>query len=200
MKIIIIGATGTIGRAITENLATRHDIIRVGKSSGDYQVDITNEQDIIKLFEKIGPFDALLSATGQTKLLALQYFKQADWEVGLNNKLMGQVNLVTHGLKSINEGGSFTLMTGSLNHEPIKFGASAAMINGALEGFVKSASLEMPSNIRINAVSPTVLAESMNHYEEYFRGYTPTSAKSVAKAYEKSVEGLQTGQIYRVGW
>ncbi len=79
-------------------------------------------------------------------------------------------------------------------------GSSASMVNGALESFIKAAAIEMPRNIRINVVSPTVLVESMSSYADYFRGFIPTPASQAALAFSKSVEGAQTGKIYRVGW
>lgn len=125
-------------------------------------------------------------------------FTEEQYHIGLNNKLMGQVNLVLVGLKHINEGGSFTLTSGILSHDPIKFGSSASMVNGAIDSFVKSAAIEMPKSIRINAVSPTVLTESLESYGPYFRGFESVSASRVALAYSKSVEGAQNGVIYQV--
>ena len=40
MKIIVIGATGTIGSAVTKELGERHDIVKVGSTRGDVHVDI----------------------------------------------------------------------------------------------------------------------------------------------------------------
>jgi NAD(P)-dependent dehydrogenase (short-subunit alcohol dehydrogenase family) len=116
--------------------------------------------------------------------------------VGLNSKLMGQVNCVLIGLDYMNDLGSFTLTSGILNHDPIAAGASAAMVNGAIDGFVTSAAIEMPRGIRINAVSPTVVTEALNQYGPYFRGFEPVPVQRVAHAFSKSVEGLQTGRIY----
>jgi NAD(P)-dependent dehydrogenase (short-subunit alcohol dehydrogenase family) len=113
---------------------------------------------------------------------------------------MSQVNLVLQGLHHVNDGGSFTLTSGMLNVDPAPLGASAAMVNGALEGFVRSAALEMPRSTRINLVSPTVIKESLAQYGEYFPGFEAVSAERVALAYRKSVEGAQTGQVYRVGY
>ncbi|MDF2690948.1 MAG: hypothetical protein K0S29_803, partial [Gammaproteobacteria bacterium] len=98
------------------------------------------------------------------------------------------------------DGGSFTLTSGLLNQDPIKFGSSAGMVNGALEGFVTAAAIEMPRGIRINIVSPTMIKESADSYASYFLGYVPVPASIAAQAYVKSVEGLQTGKTYRVGW
>ena len=64
MKIVIIGASGTVGRAVTEELIRRHEVIRVGRTRGDYQVDITSQEIVQALFEKIGRVDAIVSASG----------------------------------------------------------------------------------------------------------------------------------------
>lgn len=64
MKIIIIGASGTVGRAVTEALSRRHEVIRVGRTQGDEQVDITSQASVQALFEKVGRVDAIVSASG----------------------------------------------------------------------------------------------------------------------------------------
>jgi NAD(P)-dependent dehydrogenase (short-subunit alcohol dehydrogenase family) len=196
MKIIVVGCTGTIGKAVVNELAARHEVIPLGHE----QVDITNPNSIENMYKKIGAFDALVSTTGQVKFIELTKMTEADFLVGLNNKLMGQVNLVTIGLKYIKDKGSFTLTSGVLNQDPIAMGSSAAMVNGAIDGFVTGAAIEMARGIRINVVSPTVVAEAMGAYGDYFRGFDPVPLAKVALAFSKSVEGLQTGQIYRVGY
>jgi NAD(P)-dependent dehydrogenase (short-subunit alcohol dehydrogenase family) len=120
--------------------------------------------------------------------------------VGLRDKLMGQINVVLLAQQYLNDGGSFTLTSGILADEPIREGASATSVNLALEGFVRGAAIELPRGIRINLVSPTVLEESMEAYAPYFRGFEPVSAARAALAYSRSVEGAQTGRVYRVGY
>lgn len=198
MKVIIVGATGTIGKAVCNELEQRHTIISVGRSTGDFQVDIREPKSIEKLYQSIGPFDALVSTTGEVHFGALTEFTQEQYAIGLNSKLMGQVNLILIGLKYINPHGSFTLTSGILSHDPIRFGSSASMVNGAINSYVKSAAIEMPNYVRINAVSPTVIAESLDDYAPYFRGFEAVTAQRAALAYSKSVEGAQTGVIYSV--
>ncbi len=111
---------------------------------------------------------------------------------------MGQVNLVLIGRDHINDGGSFTLTAGVLSHDPIRYGVSASLVNGALESFAKAAAIEMPRGLRINVVSPGVLTESLPTYGDYFRGHDPVPAARVANAYLKSVEGRMTGQVLTV--
>lgn len=200
MKIVIVGGTGTIGEAVAKALSPRHDVVIVGHQRGDIHVDITSKSSIQAMYQAVGKIDAVISATGKVHFGPLNEMTSEQYAVGLASKLMGQINLVLLGLSALNEGGSFTLTSGILNHDPIRYGSSASMVNGGIDGFVKSAAIEMPNQLRINSVSPTVLTESMPQYGSYFPGYHPVDADEVALAYCKSVEGAQTGQIYRVGY
>ncbi len=113
---------------------------------------------------------------------------------------MGQVNLVTQGLKHIRDGGSFTLTSGLLNEDPIRDGVSAAMVNGALEGFARAAAIALPRGVRINVVSPTVVEEPLPIFGPYFLGTKAVPVAEAALGYVKSIEGAQTGRVYRIGW
>lgn len=196
MRILIIGGTGTIGQAVVNELSPRHDMIIAAYEHGELQVDIANVNSIENMYKKVGNIDAVISTTGKVHFGVLSEMNSALYSIGLNNKLIGQVNLVTIGLNYVNDGGSFTLTSGIINRDPIPLGSSAAMVNGAIDGFVKAAAIELPRGLRINAVSPTVLAESMDKYANFFRGFLPVQAADVALGYAKSVEGAQTGQVY----
>lgn len=198
MKIILVGASGTIGQAIDRELRERHDIVRVGRNSGELQVDITDPASIRRLFEQTGPFDALISAAGNAHFGALEELTAKEFAVGLDDKLMGQINLVLIGREFANDGASFTLTSGVLSEDPIRYGAAVSTVNAALDGFVRAAAIELPRGLRINGVSPTVLEESLPAYGPYFRGFKAVPAATVALAYAKSAEGRQTGQVYRV--
>ncbi|MBO1540352.1 short chain dehydrogenase [Pseudomonas sp. OA65] len=199
MKILLIGASGTIGSAIDNELSPRHDIVRIGRHSGELQVDISDSASIRALFEKTGRFDALVCAAGNVTFAPLAEMTEDSFALGLEDKLMGQVNLLLIGREFANDGASFTFTTGVLSHDPIKSGASAALVNGALDSFVRAAAIELPRGLRVNSVSPNVLLEAMDKYAPYFRGFKPVPAADVALAYAKSVEGLQTGQTFHVG-
>ena len=198
MIIILVGASGTIGQAIDRELRERHDIVRVGRNSGELQVNIADPASIRRLFEQTGPFDALISAAGNAHFGALEELSAKEFAVGLDDKLMGQVNLVLIGRELANDGASFTLTSGVLSEDPIRYGAAVSTVNAALDGFVRAAAIELPRGLRINGVSPTILEESLPAYGPYFRGFKAVPAATVALAYAKSAEGRQTGQVYRV--
>jgi len=198
MKILVIGANGTLGKAVVKELAPRHTIITASRKSGDEQVDLTDYASVTALFERTGKLDAIVSAAGKVHFGPLADMTPDLYAIGIKDKLMGQVNLVLAGQQALNDGGSFTLITGILAQDPIRYGTSASMVNGALESFVVASAIELPRGIRINAVSPTVFVESMEGYGPYFRGYKPVPVADAALAFSKSVEGAQTGQVFRV--
>jgi NAD(P)-dependent dehydrogenase (short-subunit alcohol dehydrogenase family) len=186
-KIVVIGATGTLGRAVSTELKARHEVIEVGATRGQYHVDSTDPASIEKLFREIGKVDGVVTTTGKVHFGPLPEMTVEQFWVGLRDKLMGQINVVLVGQQYVNDGGSFTLTSGILTDEPIREGANATTVNLA------------PRGIRINVVSPTVLTESLGAYAPYFRGFEPVTAQRAAQAYLRSVEGAQTGRVYRVG-
>lgn len=196
MKIVIIGAEGTMGKAVVAELAPRHEIIKVGRRSGDYHCDIKDPNSIRALFDSIGRFDALICAAGHVHFAPLDKMTPELFQIGLQDKLMGQVNLVLIGREYINDRGSFTLISGIVSRDPIASGCSASLVDGALDAFVRAAAIELDRGIRINGISPTILTESVPKFGSYFRGFAPVPASRVALEFSKSVEGLQTGQIY----
>jgi NAD(P)-dependent dehydrogenase (short-subunit alcohol dehydrogenase family) len=198
MKIVIIGAEGDVGQAACKELETRHDIIKAGRSSGDIRVDIGDRASIIAMYEKLGRVDAVICTAGNVHFGALTEFTQEQFMLGLENKVMGQVNLVLAGFDYLSEGGSFTLTSGILDQDPIRMGAGAATANGALAGFVRGAAIEMPRGLRLNAVSPGLLDVSVPRYGSWFPGHAPVPAARVGLAFAKSVEGAATGQIIDV--
>jgi NADP-dependent 3-hydroxy acid dehydrogenase YdfG len=203
LRILLVGASGTLGRAVDAELGTRHEVLRAGSKTGDVTLDIGDVASIERALDAVGEFDALVSVAGEVAFAPLSAIAAAPLEsstyaVGIRSKLMGQVNLALAARAHLREGGSITLTSGVLTYDPIVAGSSASMVNGALEAFVRAAAIELPRGLRINAVSPTVVSESMGAYGAFFRGFEAVPAARVALAFSRSVEGAQTGRIYEV--
>jgi len=196
MKIIIVGATGTMGTYLSSAFENEHEIIRAASEGGDFQVDITSPEAIEKFFQAVGPFDALISTAGPTFVGPWKKLNDETFRKGVEGKMMGQINLVLIGQHYINPKGSFTLITGALTEEPQINFANASAANGAVEGFVRGAAIELENGIRINAVSPTVI-ENSPHYFPYFPGEIPTTMKQLEFMFRKSVFGSVTGHIIK---
>lgn len=195
MKIVIIGATGAVGNAACGELGMRHELIKVGRSSGDIHADITDGDSIDAMYRVAGKVDAVVCASGHAHFGPLVELTEEQFMVGLTDKVMGQVNVVLRGLDYVNDGGSFTLTSGVVGREPIRLGANAAAANGALEGFVVNAAVEMPRGLRINVVNPDLLDVSAERLGHMFPGHEPVSSKRVGLAFARSVEGWGTGRV-----
>jgi NAD(P)-dependent dehydrogenase (short-subunit alcohol dehydrogenase family) len=196
MKIIIVGASGTMGKHLTGAFEKEHEVIKAAAESGDIRVDITNTESIENLFKQVGAFDALISTAGPTYVGPWKKMNDKEFRKGVDGKMMGQINLVLIGQHYINPKGSFTLITGALTHDPQKNFANASAANGAVEAFVRAAAIELENGIRINAVSPTVI-ENSPHYFPFFPGDIPVTMQQLEYGFRKSVFGANTGQIIK---
>jgi NAD(P)-dependent dehydrogenase (short-subunit alcohol dehydrogenase family) len=196
MKIIIVGASGTMGKHLTSAFEKEHEVIKAASEGGDIQVDITSTESIENLFKQVGAFDALISTAGPTYVGPWKKMDDKEFRKGVDGKMMGQINLVLIGQHYINPKGSFTLITGALSHDPQKNFANASAANGAVEAFVRAAAIELENGIRINAVSPTVI-ENSPHYFPFFPGDIPVTMQQLEYGFRKSVFGANTGQVIK---
>jgi NAD(P)-dependent dehydrogenase (short-subunit alcohol dehydrogenase family) len=194
MKIILVGATGTMGTHLATAFEKEHEIIKANSRGGDIQVDITSPHSIEKMYKEAGPFDALISTAGPTFVGPWKKMTDKEFRKGVEGKMMGQINLVLIGQHTINRNGSFTLISGALTHDPQRNFANASAANGAVEAFVRAAAIELENGIRINAVSPTVI-ENSPQYFPYFPGDIPVTMKELEFAFRKSVFGANTGMV-----
>ena len=196
MKIMIVGATGTIGKAVATLLEQDHDIVRVGHKDGDHRVDLGSKASIEELFDAVGQVDAVISTAGLASFAPFAKLDDGAFDLAVGNKLMGQVNLVRVGNDRVNEGGSITLTSGILARRPMPGSVAISMANGALDAFARAAAMEIGRGIRVNVVSPDFVKETMA-----MMGMDPTpgvSAADTAKAYKLAVEGDVNGQVLDV--
>lgn len=195
-KIVVVGASGTIGRAVADLLAQDSQVVRVGNRQGDDTLDLSQKTSIEALCERLGTFDELVCAAGVSRFGTLGQASDEDFQVSIDNKLMGQVNLVRIARRHITANGSITLTTGLLAREPGPGTVPTAMANAALEGFVRAAALDMAKGIRINAVSPIFVTATARKMGLSIAG--SMSAAETARAYKASVYGNMTGQVLDV--
>lgn len=198
MKLILVGASGTIGQHVADALS-HHEIIKASRSHGDVKVDINTSSSIKSLFEEVGPVDGVVSMAGGAPMKPFAELTEVEMMEGFRNKLMGQLNLVLIGQHYVNDGGNFSLVSGILSQEPIKNGAVLTTVNGAINAFTISAARELlPRGIRVNTISPALVEDSVEALGAYFPGQPIASMEAVARAFVKSVEGIGTGEIIPV--
>ena len=198
MKILLIGASGTIGKRIYDTFTKKHEVISASRSGADVAVDITSAESIEKMFEIVKGIDAVICAAGPAKFAPFSEMTEEDIYVGIRGKMMGQVNLVRIGQKYVNDNGSFTLTTGILADEPIVGSAAVSLVNGAVNSFALAAAQEMPRGIRVNVVCPTVVEDSAEMYADCFPGFDPAPMEKVVNGYVRSVETKISGRIIKI--
>ncbi|MFZ5623265.1 MAG: short chain dehydrogenase [Gemmatimonadota bacterium] len=194
MRVIVIGATGTIGSAVVRALESRHhDVVPVSRQRAAERVDLEDPASIRAMYRRVGPVDAVVSVAGRAIFRPLSELVDADFALSLSSKLMGQINLVRLGIASVRDAGSFTLTSGILAHAPSPGSAAISMVNAGVEAFARAAALEMPRGIRINVVSPGWVTETLVAMgRDPSRG---TPADVVARWYVDAVAGGFTGAV-----
>ncbi|OJJ19911.1 short chain dehydrogenase [marine bacterium AO1-C] len=197
MKIIIVGASGTMGQYLAKAFEQAHEVIKVGRRRGDLNVDITSTESIESMFKQVGSFDALISTAGPSFVGPWKNLGLREFRTGIEGKLLGQINLVLIGQHYINPKGSFTLISGGLTYEPQLNFANASTANGGVEAFVRAAAIELENEVRINAVSPTVI-ENSPQYFSFFPGEIPVTMSRLEQGFRKSVFGANTGQVISI--
>jgi len=194
VRALVVGATGTIGGAVCAALeGAGHEVVPAAHSGGAHRVDLADPDSIAALYDAVGPVDAVLCTAGISAFGALEELDDAAFRVSIDNKLMGQVNLVRLGLGRVALGGSFTLTSGTLSVLPTPGTSAAAMAGGALESFVRAAALDLEGRYRVNAVSPGWVAES-----RVKQGLDPMPgiwAADLARYYLRCVEETPTGEV-----
>jgi NAD(P)-dependent dehydrogenase (short-subunit alcohol dehydrogenase family) len=193
MKILLIGATGTIGHAVAAALRDRHQLVSASRNSGDWRVDIDDRSSIRDLYHAAGFVDAVVCCAGAAGFAPLQQLTDEQWNLSIESKLMGQINLVRYGLGHVGSAGSFTLTSGILATQPAPGTAAITAVNAALEGFTRAAALDLSGGPRINCVSPGWVSETLAAMGRDPSSGTP--AEIVAKSYLDAIEGKQTGQV-----
>ncbi|GGY20257.1 short chain dehydrogenase [Paludibacterium paludis] len=191
--VLVVGATGLIGSHVVQAAQTRVRVLQAAYSQAPLRVDITSTDSLRSLLARAGKVDAIICTAGKARFAPWDSVRDEDWAHALANKLMGQINLVRFGAASIRPGGAITLTTGTLAHQPMTGSTIIASVNAALEAFVRAAALEIGNHVRINAVSPGWLSETLEAL-----GMDPADglpASEAAKIYLRQIEQGEAGTI-----
>jgi len=107
MKIVVVGAAGTIGAAVTAALeANKHEVIRASRKLAP-TIDIADPQSIRRFFAEVKDLDGVVSCAGDARFAPLDKLTDEDFLFSVNNKLMGQVNLIRAALPVIRDKGGW---------------------------------------------------------------------------------------------
>jgi NAD(P)-dependent dehydrogenase (short-subunit alcohol dehydrogenase family) len=196
MRVLIVGATGLLGKEIVRLLSPAHQVIGASRNGPDLSVDLTDKASIVSMYQQLGTVDAVICAAGAAKFAPIESLTDEDFAFSLANKLMGQVNLVRCSPGHIVQGGSITLTSGILSLHPVTGSAVVGIVNAGVEAFVRSAALELHDKARVNVVSPGWVSETLAAMGQAYSAGMPAAV--VAEAYKRSLVEDITGQVIQV--
>ncbi|QBD75572.1 short chain dehydrogenase [Ktedonosporobacter rubrisoli] len=191
-KIIVIGATGTLGSAVASELeAADYEVVRASRK-GSPRVELEDLSTLDALFAAVSAVDGVVCVAASVGLSPLESLSDTDVVLAMKGKLFGQVALLQRAAKHLRDGGSITL-TGGTFKSYIPGSSLGALVNAGLEGFIRSVAREMPRGIRANLVSPGWIRETLLAMGQ--DGSEGTPASEVARAYLEAVTGKMQGQV-----
>ncbi|WP_329126630.1 short chain dehydrogenase [Streptomyces caniferus] len=194
MKVLVIGATGTIGSAVVSALEASHQVVKASRT-GPVRADLEDPTSLDALFREVPELDAVVCCAASGPLVDLESAADDEIAAAVRGKLLGQVALAQRAVRHLRDGGSITL-TGGTFPAPLAGGSLGALINTGLEGFVRNAADELPRRLRINLISPGWIKETLERMGADGTDGTPVA--EVARAYVAAVEGAVHGETMRL--
>ena len=200
MKVVVIGASGTIGKAITKLLTDKgYEVVEASRHTKP-GVNIDDPASIEAFYKSIGEVDAVINAGGRLVVgySPLPEIPDEEFEFGIRDRLLGQVNLVRKGLSIVRPGGVIILTGGTFAFDPWPQTSVMTMDAAGIEGFVRAAALDLP-NMRLVIIHPPICRETAISIG--MDGAPWPSAATVAETYRMALESQITGQaVYMEGY
>lgn len=196
MKAIVIGATGTIGKGIVEELESKGWEIISGHRNSIVNIDIDNAESVHNFFESTEKVDAIICAAGQAAFAPISELDEEKLQLSLNSKFAGQLRVAKYGLKNLKENGAIILTGGMFAYAPWPSTSVISAVNKGLEGFALGASLELEDGKRIMVAHPPLLSETAEKMGVESAPWPNTSV--VAKSYSKALESGKTADVFYV--
>jgi len=194
MKVVIIGASGLIGKAVTSLLTDKgHEIVQASRNTQP-SLNLDDPASIEAFYKGIGEVDAVICTApkGGGGMGSLTGFSDEVVDLYAKSKLLGQVNLVRKGLANIRPGGVFILTGGMSGFIPLPKSSISGMLNMALDKFVNRVAPELPDGRRIVIVHPAAVREWA--IQMGMDGTPWPTVATVAETYLKALEESSTGQ------
>ena len=151
--------------------------------------DLTNADQVGRLFADLGPIDHLVFTAGEP--LALMNIGSLDLEQAREFfalRYFGALSAVRAAVPQLRRGGSITLTTGIAARRPGPGWAVAASICGAVEALTRALAVEL-APIRVNAVSPGVVRSPL------WASMTPESRDQLYRDTAAAIPAGRVGEV-----
>lgn len=160
-KILVIGGSKGIGKAIVASLIEKNNIINLSRTPPSlahenlthYNCDILTDE-----LPQLDAVDSLIYCPGSINLKPISRLKLEDFRADFEINVVGAVKAIQHYLPLLKRGTtpSILLFSTVASKLGMPFHASVAAAKSGVEGLVKSLGAELAPTIRVNAIAPTV--------------------------------------------
>ncbi|MDC1259263.1 SDR family oxidoreductase [Flavobacteriaceae bacterium] len=160
-KIIIIGGSKGIGKAITESLLTTHQVINISRSSPEVQHENLTHYTcdvLVDELPEIDQADGLIYCPGSINLKPFNRLSIDDFKTDFEINVIGAVKSIQAYTKTLSQSDSASIVLFSTVATKLgmPFHASVATAKSAVEGLTKSVAADLAPKIRVNAIAPTI--------------------------------------------
>lgn len=161
------------------------------------RVDLAEHASIEAMYREVERVDAVVSIAAHGALDEFRTLTTGQLHANLRAKFYGQADLVLTGQHHCRDGASFTLTSGIFADQAWPGVTGGGVISGALHSFVRSAAIKLSRRMRINAVSPAMVADSAEAFGAHFPGMRPVPMDVLVRHYLDCVEGERSGEVIR---
>jgi NAD(P)-dependent dehydrogenase (short-subunit alcohol dehydrogenase family) len=173
-KVLIIGGTGGIGRALAERYASLGcEVILTSRSAeraaataseigGNVQgiaLDIAEPESIAGSLAEVGEIDRLLIVAVERDHNSVRDYDIAKARRGVTVKLVGYTEIVHTMLGRFSEDASVVIFGGLASERPYPGSTTITMVNGAVRSMIKTMAVEL-APIRFNAIHPGIIGDT----------------------------------------
>lgn len=160
-NILIIGGSKGIGKAIVDKEIENNKIITISRNTSDvnhpnlshFQLDVLQDN-----LPEIEALDCLIYCPGSITLKPIHSLSIDDFKKDFEINVLGAVKCIQQYLGVLKKGNqpSILLFSTVAAKLGMPFHASIATAKSGVEGLVKSLGAELATQIRINAIAPTI--------------------------------------------
>ncbi|MDB4168101.1 SDR family oxidoreductase [Polaribacter sp.] len=160
-KILVIGGSKGIGKAIIASLIEKNNIINLSRTAPSlthenlthYNCDILSDE-----LPQLEAVDTLIYCPGSINLKPISRLKLDDFRADFEINVVGAVKAIQQYLPLLKRGNtpSILLFSTVASKLGMPYHASVAAVKSGVEGLVKSLGAELAPTIRVNAIAPTV--------------------------------------------
>lgn len=190
MRILIIGASGTIGSAVAGELDdSGYVVLGASRRNARFSVDIGDGTSMRSLLERLRAVDALICTVGSGVYVPEADARMRGFDRALEPTVSGQMTLVRESLTHVRE--CIVLTAGMVAQDAEDAMVATPMSDGSLERFVRAAALEFASP-RVNVVAPPLVHETARR----LGAANGVPAGRVAKMYRRVLESDAHGEVF----